>query len=119
MAGARQQEEFASYVQDMLQLIGPVTCKRMFGGHGFFLDGLMFALMADNTLYLKADDHNMADFTGQGLESFSYQKNGKTMKISYYQAPAEALEDAEVLSNWANGAYAAALRAASKKRKKG
>ena len=53
-----------------------------------------------------------------GLEAFTYQKNGKTMHISYYQAPEEALEDSEIMSTWANKSYAVALRAAAKKRNK-
>ncbi len=33
---------------------GPVAVKRMFGGAGIYRDGLMFALVADDVLYLKA-----------------------------------------------------------------
>jgi DNA transformation protein len=50
-----EEQEFVSYVVDMMQTIGPVYSKRMFGGHGIFLEGLMFALIADSVLYLKAD----------------------------------------------------------------
>jgi TfoX/Sxy family transcriptional regulator of competence genes len=38
--------------------------------------------------------------------------------MSYYQAPEEALEDGEEMSIWVAKAYGAALKAASKKRKK-
>jgi DNA transformation protein len=38
------------------------------------------------------------------------------MALSYFQAPEEALESLEVMSEWGNSAFAAALRAAAKKR---
>ncbi|HHJ19832.1 MAG TPA: TfoX family protein [Gammaproteobacteria bacterium] len=108
------EKEFVNYVVDLMQLMGPVTARRMFGGHGLFLEGLMFALIADSTLYLKVDDLIGGDFEDRGLEPFSYEKKGKTFKMSYYQAPEEALEEGEEMHQWANLSYGAALRAASK-----
>jgi len=108
--------EFVDFLVDSLQSIGPVTAKRMFGGHGLFLEGLMFALVADNDLYLKADADSQADFEALGLERFTYYKQGKPFSMSYYQAPPEALEDHDVMADWGNKAYGAALRAANNKK---
>ncbi|OUR65729.1 transcriptional regulator [Methylophaga sp. 42_25_T18] len=108
--------EFASYVVEMTQSIGPVYSKRMFGGHGIFLEGLMFGLIADKTLYLKADKESKNDFTDLGLEAFSYNKKGKAMKLSYFQAPEDALENLDEMNVWANKAYGVALRAAANKK---
>jgi DNA transformation protein len=116
MPVSSEEEEFVSYVVDMLQSIGPVYSKRMFGGYGIFLEGLMFALIADNELYLKVDKESERDFTDRGLEPFTYNKKGKLMKMSYYQAPEEALEDSEIMNEWGNNGYSAALRAAAKKK---
>jgi len=112
------QKEFVSYVTDLMQAVGPVYVKGMFGGHGVFLDGLMFGLIADNNLFLKVDKESEDDFKERGLEAFTYIRQGKEFSMSYFQAPEEALEDIEVMNLWANKAYDAALRAASKKRKK-
>ena len=109
-----EQREFASYVVDMMQTIGPVYSKKMFGGYGIFLEGLMFALIADSTLYLKADKESEGDFVAKGLEPFTYNKKGKPVKLSYFQAPEETLEDIEAMNEWGNSGYSAALRAASK-----
>lgn len=38
------------------------------------------------------------------------------MKLSYFQAPEEALEDLDVMNLWANKAYSAALRVGVKKK---
>jgi len=55
MSGSKKEKEFVSYIVDLMQSMGPVYSKGMFGGHGIFLDGLMFGLVADNVLYLKTD----------------------------------------------------------------
>ncbi len=112
------EKEFVSYVVDLMQSVGPVSAKGMFGGHGIFLGKLMFGLVADGILYLKADKEIIPEFEEKGLAAFSYIKNGKAFRMSYYQAPEEALEDVEEMNLWANKAYGAALRAGAKKRKK-
>ena len=113
---AREEEkEFAAYVVDLLQTIGPCYAKGMFGGFGIFLEGLMFALVADNVLYLKVDDDNRADFLELGLQAFSYEKQGKSMNLSYFQAPEEAMESGDVMQLWGSSAYSAAMRAAASK----
>lgn len=115
MPASQSEKEFVYYIVDLMQSIGPVYSKSMFGGHGIFLDGLMFALVADGVLFLKADKGIEDEFVAQNLEAFTYEKKGKKMKMSYYQAPDEALEDSEEMNLWANKSYSAALRAASKK----
>jgi len=89
----------------------------MFGGHGVFLAGLMFGLITNSELYLKADSETEHAFQQKGLERFTYYKKDKVFRMSYYQAPEEALEDGAEMSVWANQAYAVALRAATKNHK--
>ncbi len=113
---SRETEAFVTHLVDLMQSIGPVLPRRMFGGYGIFLDGLMFGLVADDTLYFKADASSVGEFRDAGLEPFTYSKHGKVATMSYYQAPEEVLEDVEQMRSWANKAYAAALRAAAAKR---
>ncbi len=118
MPASNEENEFVNYVVELMQLIGPVSAKRMFGGYGIFLEGLMFGLISDSVLYLKVDKETEREFISKELEAFTYNKKGKEFKMSYYQAPEEVLEDSEEMSSWANKAYGAALKAASKKRNK-
>ena len=115
MAISIEQREYVAHIVDLLQFIGLVESKSMFGGFGMFLEGLMFGLVAGNELYLKVDTQNLQDYEDLGLQAFSFEKNGRQIKMSYYQAPEEAMEDAELLSDWASNAYDAAMRAAAKK----
>ena len=112
------EKEFAAYIVDLMQSIGLVSARAMFGGYGIFHDALMFGIIADNVLYLKADKETENDFKDMGLEPFTYQKQGKELKMSYYQAPEEALDNAEEMNHWAAKAYRTAVRAASKQQKK-
>lgn len=103
--------EFVAYLQELLQGMGHIQAKKMFGGYGIYHEGLMFGLVADDNLYLKADAENRAQFEALGLSPFCYNKQGKAVIMSYYQAPADMLEDHEQAIHWARLAYAAALRA--------
>jgi DNA transformation protein len=96
--------------------LGTVTAKQMFGGWGLYHEGLFFALIFDDTLYLKVDDENRTQFEAAGLPEFVYKtKDGDRMAMSYRQAPAEALETPAAMAAWAQLGYAAALRAKNRK----
>ena len=107
--------EFVQYVLELLEPLGGVTAKAMFGGFGIYRRGVMVALIADETLYLKADDINRPDFETQKLEPFRYKKKDKVYAMSYYQVPPGAMEESELLCEWVEDAYEAAIRAAKKK----
>ena len=102
----------------MLAPLGEVSARAMFGGWGFHLDGRMFALVAFDAFYIKADDSNRADFESRRLEPFRYEANGKASVMSYFQPPSEALDDRDILCEWARKGVEAAARAAKAKRKR-
>ena len=99
---------FRTFVIDQLSRVIPrVHARSMFGGVGIYAGDLFFALIADDTLYLKVDESNRPDFERRGMGPFRpYGEGGEAMQ--YYQVPAELLEDAEALRPWAEGAIAAA-----------
>jgi len=102
--------EFTDFLPEAFAEFGPVQLRRMFGGHGVFHDGVMIGLVAQNTLYLKVDQQTKPLFEERGLEAFRYGKADRKVAMSYCQAPEEALEDPESMREWAELAYAAALR---------
>lgn len=67
---------FVDYCLDLLSSLGPVSARRMFGGHGLYAGDLMVALIASDTLYLKSDNETAPAFTAAGCEAFSYRKRG-------------------------------------------
>ena len=103
--------EFVDHLAELFGAFGPVTLRRMFGGHGVFRDELMFGLVIDDALYLKVDGENRAMFESMALPPFEYTRKGRRISLSYYLAPEEALEDPLTLAEWARPAFDAALRA--------
>jgi len=91
----------------------------MFGGRGFYVDGLFMALIANGQFYLKADDTTRERFVAAGCRPFAFQtKDGEHIVMSYFQPPEEALESPPLMLPWARLAFEAALRAANAKAKK-
>ncbi len=107
--------EFVDYLHEVLEQFGQIQARRMFGGYGIYHDGLMFGLVLDDLLYLKADEISAEHFESRGLDRFGYEKGGKLIKLSYYLAPEEVLDDPNAAALWARRAYEAALRAKSGK----
>lgn len=106
--------DFINYLLELLAPLDGVSAKRMFGGYGLFRDGLMFALVADDTLYFKTDDQSVIRFTERELEPFTYIKAGKPMAMSYYRAPEETMDSSDDMCEWATVAYEVARRASNR-----
>lgn len=102
---------FADGVAARLTPVGPVAWRRMFGGYGVYLDGLMFGLIASDTLYLKVDDSNRPDYEDAGSAPFTYVRKGKQVEMAgYWRVPDAVWDDMEALHAWAEAAHAAAAR---------
>ena len=101
----------AQHLVDLMEALGPVRLRPMFGGHGLFRDGLMFALIAGDRLYFKVDDQTVGRFNELALQPLSFQSRGRTVSLRYHEAPAEAYENADAMVLWAREAMACAQRA--------
>jgi len=109
-------EGFVELLKDALSGLGPVSVRRMFGGAGIYADGVMFGLIAGDTLYLKADAQSQRAFEAEGLEPFTYQARGKRrIAMSYWRIPERLLDDPDEMVEWARRALAAARCMASDK----
>lgn len=103
--------EFTDYLHEVFERFGPIVTRRMFGGHMIYHQRLPIGLVIDETLYLKADTENSDRFKALGLAQFGYEKQGKWIRLPYYQVPEDLYEDRDMAVEWARQAYAAALRA--------
>jgi DNA transformation protein and related proteins len=115
-ARMRKGSEFASFVVECLQPLGPVTARRMFGGFGIYLHGTMFALIAYDQLYFKVDDCNRQAYEDAGLPHFTHTDQNRSIRMPYREAPSEGFDDPDILCACAREAYAAALRTRKPKR---
>ena len=105
-------KEFIRYCVELLEALGPVRVKPMFGAHGLYVDEIFMALIgSDEQLYLKVDEQSRPRFEAAGCEPFRFvEKSGEVMTMSYYKPPEEAMESPALMRPWARLAMEAALR---------
>lgn len=101
-------EGFLELLKDAMAGLGPIAVRRMFGGAGIFCDGVMLGLVADDTLYLKADAATRAAFEAEGLGPFTFRGKAKTVTMSYWRAPERLLDDPDEMAEWAGRALTVA-----------
>ena len=111
--------ELLDHIVDQLAPLGDARGRRMFGGYGVYLDGLIIGLIAFDSIFLKVDDQNRPDFEAAGASPFSYDtKNGTITVTAYWEVPADVLDDSDQLRTWALKALAVSRRAGAKSKDK-
>jgi DNA transformation protein len=111
-------EEFCAHVQELLAGLGPLRIKKMFGAAGVYAGDLFFAVIDQETLYLKVDDLTAAEFEAAGSKPFVLQTKDGPATLRYWHIPDEAADDAEAAERWARLGLDAALRAKKPRKKR-
>lgn len=111
-------DSFVEYTLELLEPLGPVQARAMFGGWGLYYGGRMIALIINGQLYFKTDELTRPAFEAAGGEPFVYEsgKRKAPVTMSYWTPPADANDDARELLPWARRAVEAAQRAAAAKK---
>ena len=110
-------DSFAEFLHEQLAPLGRLTMRRMFGKTGVFCDGVMFGMVADNTLYFRVDDDNQAVFEeARSFPPLNYEKKGSTIDLSFWRVPDRLFDEPDELITWARAALAAAHRVAAKRK---
>jgi len=105
---------FADFLRDQLAPLGHVSLRRMFGKTGVFCNGLMLAMVADDTLYLRVDDLNRALFAEAAASPpLTYEKQGATIPLAFWRLPDRLLDEPDEFLAWSRAALAAARRVAA------
>ncbi len=107
------------WIEEALAPMGRVTMRRMMGGATLYLDGTIFAIVAFDQLWFKADAESDPEWDVIGAEPFRYDKgDGRTATMRYRRAPDDVYDDADAMRCWAALGLAAGMRAPPKKRPK-
>ncbi|NUS39731.1 MAG: TfoX/Sxy family protein [Lysobacter sp.] len=109
--------EDMAHLRELLAGFGDVAMRPMFGGHGVYREGMIFAIVMEGDLYLTVDADSRARFEAAGCAPFVYSMKGRPLPLSYWSVPAEALEAADAMLPWAELAWAAALRKQAARRR--
>ena len=113
---------YLEFVLEWLSPLGRITSRGMFGGYCLYCDGVVFALVAEDTLYLKVDDATRPRFEALGLRPFRPFADRPALAerysavMQYYPPPPEFFEDSAVMKEWGTAAVETGKRAKAKKR---
>jgi DNA transformation protein len=108
---------FVAFVEEILEPFGRVSSRRMFGGHGVYLDGRFVAIVWKDTLYLKAAGDGKAACEAAGLRRFRPSSKTPSYTLGFYAPPDDALEDPDALRPWVEMALTAARETATRRAK--
>jgi DNA transformation protein and related proteins len=107
---------YLEFLAEQMAPLGEITWRSMFGGYCLYCDGIVFALIANQCVFLKANDEDRGKFEARGLQAFRPFEGSQSM--SYYEAPPEIFEDPDAMKHWCGGAVEAGRLAQSKKKPK-
>lgn len=111
-------EAYRVFLQDLFAGLGSLEIRPMFGVGGLFCDGTMFAVIADERVFLKTDEMSRGNFLREAAAPFVYRvRNGDEIVTSYYELPACLFDDPDEALLWARRAYAIALHSPASLRK--
>ena len=114
------QPQYLAYILEQLESTKNLRSRRMFSGVGLYSGELFFGLIHGDTLFLKTDGSNSAEYIARGMPRFMPFPDRPAAVMAYYQVPADILEDIEAIQIWVRKSVAVALAAhAAKARPKG
>ena len=106
-------QEYVDYIVDQLSEFEGASSRKMFGGVGIFKDKIMFAMVtSENAFYFRVNDQLIPKFEAEGMKPFDHAKKGKGMP--YWSAPANVIEDKQLMKLWAEDSFEAAVLAKKK-----
>jgi DNA transformation protein and related proteins len=100
-------DDYLRWVLEQLSGAGGVSFRRMFGGFGLYRNDVFFGIISGDTLFFKVNDAGRADYETRGMARFRPYRDKPLVSMSYYEVPADVLEDADECARWAMRAAAA------------
>lgn len=86
-------------------ILGEITTRSQFGGYGLLANGVMFAVIAENELYLRATDRLEPLFRARGMVKMTYSKRGMPMVMRYYWVDESLWQEPKTLLSFAWQAF--------------
>ncbi|MFC1898945.1 TfoX/Sxy family protein [Chloroflexota bacterium] len=103
-------KDFLIHVMDLLSPLGGISSRAMFGGHGIYHEGDIFALITDTGLHFKVNETNLTAYQEAGSKQFK--------PMPYYEVPGDVIEDTAALHEWAKISISVGHATGKKKKKK-
>lgn len=95
-------DSLKDFVLDQLRELRGLACHGMFGGFGLYAGEKFFGIIFQGRLFFKTSEATREAYRARGMKHF--QPNAKQQLTSYYEVPADIIEDAAELIVWAREA---------------
>lgn len=82
-----------------LSRVAEVTYRRIFNGVGIYHQGVQFALIINDRLYFRADDHSRPLFIARGMHAF-HPRAAVQVESCFFQLPSSVLNIPAELAHW-------------------
>ncbi len=100
-------DDYLRWVLEQLSGAGNISYRRMFGAFGLYRNDVFFGIISGDTLFFKVNDGNREDYETRRMAPFRPYRDKPLVSMSYYEVPADVLEDADECVRWAMRAVAA------------
>lgn len=108
-------KQLARYIIDQLEGGAPISTRAMFGAMAIYRSGLVFAMTWKGSLYFKVDETTRTYYETAGSHALDYVSQGEHQSLkSFWEVPADVIEDEARLREWADKAYRAAVESADR-----
>lgn len=108
-------EGLVAWIAEATEPLGTLTKRAMMGGATLYIDGTIFAIVAADALWFKADAMSDAAWDAAGCDRFTYTMGeGRVASMNYRRAPDDVYDDADELKRWALLALEAGARGPKK-----
>jgi DNA transformation protein and related proteins len=104
------------WIAEATEPLGSLSKRAMMGVMTLYSDGIVFAIIANDQLWFKADSESDAVWDAEGCPRFTFEMKGKTGSMNYRRAPDDVHDDADAMLHWAKLALGAGSRAAARKK---
>lgn len=102
-------KHLADHYIDQLSDWAKITTRPLFGAVALYRNDHVFAMVWNGALYFKVDDNSRGKYEAAKSQPLGYVSKGVDQALkSYWEVPADVLEDADKLFAWADRAYQAA-----------
>lgn len=96
--------------QENLSTLGDIGYRPLFGGYSLFVDGVIFAMVSDGDLYLRACEQCTDYFTKKSAPALQYFKRGLPIQLNYYRVDDELWQNTSQLIQLSSSALRSARR---------
>ena len=112
---SKDNEEMAQFVIEQLAMDDAIVTRPLFGAIALYRNGQVFAMAWKGSLYFKVNEATRKDYEAANSHALGYVSEGVDHSLkSFWEVPADVIEDREALREWAGKACEAATKSAKR-----